>query len=67
MSSNRGNNKEQKEDNQGENYDCPTSVNLSLIPYWFLVALRIALTLVPQTGYIHPDEYFQSIEVLNGK
>lgn len=45
--------------------DCPNSGNLSLIPYWLLVVLRIALTLAPQTGYIHPDEYFQSIEVLN--
>ncbi|XP_076763483.1 phosphatidylinositol glycan anchor biosynthesis class Z [Xylocopa sonorina] len=34
--------------------------------YWILVALRIILTLVPQTGYIHPDEYFQSIEVISG-
>lgn len=31
-----------------------------------LVVLRIALTLVPQTGYIHPDEFFQSIEVVAG-
>lgn len=36
-------------------------------PYWCLVALRIALVFVPQTGYIHPDEFFQSIEVLIGK
>ncbi|CAK9806874.1 GPI mannosyltransferase 4 [Anthophora plagiata] len=34
--------------------------------YWVLVILRIILTLVPQTGYIHPDEYFQSIEVISG-
>lgn len=34
--------------------------------YWVLAALRIALTLTPQTGYIHPDEYFQSIEVISG-
>lgn len=36
-------------------------------PYWMLVFLRIATVFVPQTGYIHPDEYFQSIEVLAGK
>lgn len=41
-------------------------VNLSLIPYWFLAVLRFGLCLTPQTGYIHPDEYFQSLEVLNG-
>lgn len=35
--------------------------------YWALVLLRIILTLIPQTGYIHPDEYFQSIEVISGK
>lgn len=34
--------------------------------YWVLAALRFFLTLVPQTGYIHPDEYFQSIEVVSG-
>ncbi|XP_017794337.1 PREDICTED: GPI mannosyltransferase 4 [Habropoda laboriosa] len=34
--------------------------------YWVLVVLRIILTLIPQTGYIHPDEYFQSIEVISG-
>lgn len=35
-------------------------------PYWLLVLLRILLVFVPQHGYIHPDEYFQSIEVLTG-
>ncbi|XP_034183919.2 phosphatidylinositol glycan anchor biosynthesis class Z [Osmia lignaria lignaria] len=34
--------------------------------YWVLAALRIILTLIPQTGYIHPDEYFQSIEIISG-
>ncbi|XP_053996200.1 GPI mannosyltransferase 4 isoform X1 [Hylaeus anthracinus] len=34
--------------------------------YWILASLRIILTLIPQTGYIHPDEYFQSIEVISG-
>ncbi|XP_020290813.1 GPI mannosyltransferase 4 [Pseudomyrmex gracilis] len=34
--------------------------------YWILAALRIILTLAPQTGYIHPDEFFQSIEVISG-
>ncbi|XP_014284013.1 GPI mannosyltransferase 4 [Halyomorpha halys] len=40
-------------------------INLSLAPYWFLVILRIALIFIPQDGYIHPDEYFQSLEILN--
>nr|XP_023026482.1 GPI mannosyltransferase 4 [Leptinotarsa decemlineata] len=31
------------------------------------ILLRILLVLVPQTGYIHPDEFFQSVEVLAGK
>ncbi|KAL1123275.1 hypothetical protein AAG570_002361 [Ranatra chinensis] len=39
---------------------------MSLVPYWFLAALRIGLTLIPQIGYIHPDEYFQSVEVFSG-
>lgn len=35
--------------------------------YWILVVVRIILTFIPQTGYIHPDEYFQSIEVISGR
>ncbi|XP_014234742.1 GPI mannosyltransferase 4 [Trichogramma pretiosum] len=35
-------------------------------PYWALAILRIVLTFIPQTGYIHPDEYFQFIEVAAG-
>ena len=31
-----------------------------------LIALRCLWTLVPQTGYIHPDEFFQSVEVVAG-
>ena len=34
--------------------------------YWILAALRILLNFIPQTGYIHPDEYFQFIEVASG-
>ncbi|XP_039278397.1 GPI mannosyltransferase 4 isoform X3 [Nilaparvata lugens] len=43
-----------------------TVVNLSLASYWLLAAIRVALTLLPQTGYVHPDEFFQSIEVVAG-
>ena len=31
------------------------------------IALRIILTLRLQPGYIHPDEFFQSVEVLAGE
>ena len=35
---------------------------------WFiLVLLRIGWSLVPQSGYIHPDEFFQTVEVVTGK
>lgn len=34
--------------------------------YWVLVFCRFALTLLPQRGYIHPDEFFQNIEVIAG-
>ncbi|GJQ79994.1 hypothetical protein Trydic_g9467 [Trypoxylus dichotomus] len=34
--------------------------------YKLLCLARILLVLIPQTGYIHPDEYFQSIEILAG-
>ncbi|KAG5862354.1 hypothetical protein JTB14_023350 [Gonioctena quinquepunctata] len=35
--------------------------------YLCQIFLRIILVLVPQTGYVHPDELFQSVEVLAGK
>lgn len=41
--------------------------NLSLVPYVLLAVFRVVLTVIPQTGYIQPDEYFQSIEIVNGK
>lgn len=34
--------------------------------YWCLAVLRVALVFAPQTGYIHPDEFFQSLEVFTG-
>jgi len=30
------------------------------------IVLRCLWTLAPQTGYIHPDEFFQSVEVIAG-
>jgi len=35
--------------------------------YFTWCLLRIFLTLLPQTGYIHPDEFFQSTEILAGR
>ncbi|XP_012259595.2 GPI mannosyltransferase 4 [Athalia rosae] len=45
----------------------PTPIKLDLAPYWLLATLRFVLTLTPSIGYIHPDEYFQSIEVVAGE
>lgn len=36
------------------------------LSYWILVFIRFLLTLLPQRGYIHPDEYFQNIEIIAG-
>jgi len=35
--------------------------------YWLWAAIRFILVIIPQTGYIHPDEFFQSVEVFAGK
>lgn len=35
--------------------------------YYLLAALRVVLALLPQPGYIHPDEFFQTIEILAGR
>lgn len=35
--------------------------------YYVLAALRLFLVFVPQFGYIHPDEFFQSLEIMAGK
>ena len=40
--------------------------NAELVIYAGLVCTRILLAVAPQTGYIHPDEYFQSLEVVLG-
>lgn len=34
--------------------------------YWIFAALRILLAMCPQIGYIHPDEFFQTVEVVTG-
>ncbi len=34
--------------------------------YWLFAILRVVLVLWPQPGYIHPDEFFQTVEVVAG-
>ncbi|XP_020717469.1 GPI mannosyltransferase 4 isoform X2 [Ceratitis capitata] len=34
--------------------------------YLFFGLLRVILVFIPQKGYIHPDEFFQSVEVMTG-
>lgn len=36
------------------------------LSYWLLICLRFLLTIIPQQGYIHPDEFFQNVEVIAG-
>lgn len=35
--------------------------------YFVLLIVRILLVFIPQFGYIHPDEFFQSMEVMAGE
>lgn len=37
------------------------------LTYWLLVSIRFILTLLPQRGYLHPDEYFQNVEIIAGE
>lgn len=41
--------------------------NLSLFTYSLLVVVRIVLVFIPQYGYIHPDEFFQTSELISGE
>lgn len=41
--------------------------NVSLFMYYFFVVIRIVLVFIPQYGYIHPDEFFQSSEIVSGE
>ncbi|XP_037950228.1 GPI mannosyltransferase 4-like [Teleopsis dalmanni] len=34
--------------------------------YLFFAVLRFVLVFIPQLGYVHPDEFFQSVEVIAG-
>ncbi|XP_014665306.1 PREDICTED: GPI mannosyltransferase 4-like [Priapulus caudatus] len=42
------------------------SLKFEMLLWIGLVALRLGWTFLPQTGYIHPDEFFQSTEVVAG-
>lgn len=35
--------------------------------YVYLAIIRVCLVFLPQLGYIHPDEFFQSLEVIVGE
>jgi hypothetical protein len=45
---------------------CHADPRRRLAPYYLLAILRILLAIAPQSGYIHPDEYFQSLEIVTG-
>lgn len=40
--------------------------NFSLFTYYLLVVIRVVLVFIPQHGYIHPDEFFQTAEIISG-
>lgn len=40
--------------------------SLGWFPYFLLALLRITFVLHTQSGYVHPDEFFQSVEVASG-
>lgn len=44
-----------------------TNNDENLCTYLFFAVLRIVLVFIPQLGYVHPDEFFQTVEVINGK
>jgi len=37
------------------------------LEYGCLVAFRILSTVFVQNGYVHPDEFFQTTEIITGK
>lgn len=41
--------------------------NKNVRTYFVLAIVRVLLVFIPQFGYIHPDEFFQSMEVMAGK
>ncbi|KAM7343274.1 phosphatidylinositol glycan anchor biosynthesis class Z [Cochliomyia hominivorax] len=43
-----------------------TNNDENLCTYLFFAVLRVVLVFIPQLGYVHPDEFFQTVEVING-
>lgn len=41
--------------------------NFHIFTYFLFIVIRIVLVFIPQYGYIHPDEFFQTTEVINGE
>lgn len=41
--------------------------NFHFFTYFLFIVIRIVLVFLPQYGYIHPDEFFQTTEVIAGK
>lgn len=38
-----------------------------MLCWWHvLITLRLLWTVAPQNGYIHPDEFFQTVEIVAG-
>ena len=42
-------------------------MDVTLVLWLLLVVVRIGWSLGPQSGYIHPDEFFQTVEVVAGE
>ncbi|WAR28590.1 PIGZ-like protein, partial [Mya arenaria] len=43
-----------------------TGAMKQLVIWFALIVVRLAWTLLPQASYIHPDEFFQTVEVVAG-
>lgn len=41
--------------------------NFHFFTYFLFIVIRIVLVFLPQYGYIHPDEFFQTTEVIAGE
>lgn len=40
--------------------------NFHFFTYFLFIVIRVVLVFLPQYGYIHPDEFFQTTEVIAG-
>jgi hypothetical protein len=41
--------------------------NFHFFTYFLFIVIRVVLVFLPQYGYIHPDEFFQTTEVIAGE